>query len=76
MPKLLLQCRNLLCPKTNFGPTITDELQYGRQREQVTRVGVCHVAYDVPQIHAFDVGYRSQSSLYLHNPCERGNANL
>jgi len=29
--------------------TITDELQYGPQRDEVTRVGVCHVASDVSQ---------------------------
>jgi hypothetical protein len=62
MPKLLFQW---LCPKTNFRPTITDELQYRSQREQVTRAGVCQGAHDVPQIHAaFDVGCRSRSSLF------------
>ena len=64
MTKLLFQCRNLLCPKTNFGPTITDELQYGLQRDEVTRVGVCHVASDISQIRTFDVGCRSRSSLF------------
>ena len=61
MPELLFQC---LCPKTNFGPTIPDELQYGPQREQVTRVGVCHVASDLSQIRTLDVGCRSRSSLF------------
>jgi hypothetical protein len=63
MLKLLFQC---LCPKTNFGPTITDELDLairastgGHTRWSVS-CGVRHFAN--PRVR---LGCRSRSSLYL-----------
>ena len=63
MPELLFQC---LCPKTNFGPTITNELNSRASAGgRMTRVGVCHVASDLSQIRTLDVGCHSRGS-----PCE------